>query len=120
MVFNSDVLFNLRELFITNYAFSFSFVVYLMALDVFRLNLQKEYRYKEVHWLVALCTVYCVLYQFGTTRWFLLGLNTEIPAFDEAYWVWLELFTQVIHFVFLYVVKQIMKSHRQDCEGVDL
>lgn len=120
MTINSDILFRLRELFITNYAFSFSFIVYLMALDVLTLNIQKAYRYKEVYWLISVCVTYCVLYQFGTIRWFIVGLNTKIPKFDEKFWMWLEFFTQVIYFVFLYAVKQIMKSHKHNCEGVDL
>lgn len=117
MSLNLDVIDAMIQLFSTNYAFSFSFIVYLMSIDVFILNIKKEYRYSQVYLAVSLCLAYSMLYQFGTIRWFILGLNTDIPEFDEAYWIYLEFFTQVIHLVFLYVLKRIMKSYKQDCEG---
>ncbi len=117
MLIDSEIWKPLVTLFTTNYAFSFSFIVYLMSIDVFILNIKKEYRYSQVYLGISLCLAYSILYQFGTIRWFILGLNTDIPEFDESYWIYLEFFTQVIHLVFLCVLKRIMKSYKQDCEG---
>jgi len=116
---NSEIITALLTLLSTNYAFSFSFVVYFMIVDVFNLNTKEGYRYSQVYWLLFLCVVYCILYQSGTIRWFIMGLNTAIPPFDEKFWMLLELFTQIIHFAFLYVVKKIMRSYKHDCEGVE-
>lgn len=104
----------------TDYAFSFSFVVYLMIFDVLKLNMQEGYRYSQVYWLVLLCFTYCVLYQFGAVRWYVIGLNNKIPTFDDKFWLLLELFTQIIHFTFLYSVKKIMKSSKFECKGDDV
>jgi hypothetical protein len=108
---------SLIKLLQTDYAFSFSFVVYLMIFDIFKLNMQEGYRYSQICWLCFFCFIYCVLYQFGSIRWYLIGLNNNIPTFDDKFWLLLELFNQIIHFIFLYSVKKVMKSSKFECKG---
>ena len=92
---NAEIIRTVKNLLLTDYAFSLSYITTITSFYVIILNL-KTAKFFEVYLMAIGCLLYSTSYQIGSIRWAFYEYNSNLKSFDFYYWTILDLFLQCL------------------------
>jgi hypothetical protein len=103
-----------QQLITTDIPFLLSIGTLVKAIIVLKKNICAKVHYYEIRNILLMCILYLLIYQTGCVRWAYYNFNQKISTFDFYLWIVIDVIIQLVLFMFIHALDNIMTIFNGD------